>query len=292
MQYNFNVMRLKNKIQIDIDDWVQPESNLLQFYKMNGKSYVTYMTQIKNLGEGVHGLVRGDYVLISKVACDIATSPTSPYKFEGKRYYNIPCSQIIGKFKRNVLKLSNLELFKGYIIYKKVEREGNSFLNIPDVNATIGVILKVSNESSLKEGEVVMLRDNVSTPMRLESSEYFAAEERAIVGVFKDSESLSFSNLDIMNKNILMKPYISKNLLNSSILETPSITYEDLDYSDVFNRDLFKVCYIDKSLEDIKENEILILNRDYTNYVYFNNEKYFIIDGKKWISGKIIERDN
>ena len=88
-----------------------------------------------------------------------------------------------------------------------------------------------------------------------------------------------------------MKPYVSKKVLNSNILETPEINYEDLDYSDMYNRDLFKVCYADEAT-GIHAGDILLLNRDYTNYVYFNNEKYFIIDSKKWISGKIIERDN
>jgi co-chaperonin GroES (HSP10) len=292
MQYDFNTTRLKDKIQINVDEWVQPESNLLQLYKMSGRSYLTYITQVKALDKSIPNLSHGDYVLLSKVACDIATSPTSPYELDDKRFYNIPLSQVVGKFKNNSLKLGELELFKGYVIYKKISRKENSVLSISDVNTTIGIILKTSKESVLKEGNVIMLRDNVSTPIRLESSEYFAAEERAIVGIFKDSENLSFSNLTIINENILMKPYVSKNLLNSSILETPDINYEDLDYSDVFNRDLFKVYYADKSLNSIKEGEILILNRDYTNYVYFNNEKYFIIDGKKWISGKIIERDN
>lgn len=290
MAYDFNIKKMENKIQINVNKWVQAETNLLQFHKMTGRDYLSYITKVTAKGGSVEGLNKGDYILVSKVAADIATSPTSPYGLDGEKYYNIPENQIIGYFKDNVLSYSNLSLLNKNFLYEKVNRREILLLEVEDKNTTIGKVLKVEEGSTLKEGDLVLVKDNVSTPLRLESADYFAAEERSIVGIFK-SNDLTFSNIRIINENILMKPYVSKKVLNSNILETPEINYEDLDYSDMYNRDLFKVCYADEAT-DIQAGDILLLNRDYTNYVYFNNEKYFIIDSKKWISGKIIERDN
>ena len=290
MNYDFKVSKMEGKVQIDVNKWLQEGGNSLQYYKMSGKPYVTYITEVINTWDN-EDFTKGDYVLLSKVAAGIATSPTSPYEVDGVKYYNIPISQVMGVFSKNTILFDNLKMLKNNILIEKIERKQNSLLNITDTNTMIGKVLKVGSTSILKEGDIVLLKDNMSTPIRIGFNDYYAAEQRALVGVFNRNQELSIDNLSIINENILMKPYISKNILNSTILETPSINYEDLDYSDVHNRDLFQVYYADNSLKDIHSKDILLLNRDYTNYVYFNNDKFFIIDGKKWVSGKIIERD-
>ena len=152
----------------------------------------------------------------------------------------------------------------------------------------LGKVVKVGENSKVKTDDVIAVRDNVSTPIKFENKDYFAIEDKFVVGVLNSSYSIDSMNL--INEYIIMKPYISKNVLNSTVLETPEINYNDLDYSDIENRNLFKVCYADKSL-NVEKGDILLLNRDFTNYMYYNNEKFFVINGKKWISGKIIERD-
>ena len=41
----------------------------------------------------------------------------------------------------------------------------------------------------------------------------------------------------------------------------------------------------------VQEGDVVVLNRDYTTYLYYNMEKYFVIEDEKWIRARIIERD-
>ena len=86
-----------------------------------------------------------------------------------------------------------------------------------------------------------------------------------------------------------MKSYIATKLLNSNILISPDINYEDLDYSDIYNRDLFQIKFLDKKLNNFKKEDVILVRRDFTNYVYLNEEKYHLINGKDWIEAKIEE---
>lgn len=289
MRYDFNTSRLKGKVQISINNWVFPEDNLLEIRKITGNSYITYITKALAVGDEVQGINQNDYMLLSKVACDIATTPTVAYEFEGEKYFNVPSEQILGVFNNNKVTLSELTLQNKNVLFKRVNKKQSSSLFIEETNTMLGEVIKVAKGSKLKVGDKIVVRDNVSTPVRFGELEFFITEEKFIVGVTNKGESIE--DITILNGYILMKPYIPSHVLNSSILETPVINYEDLDYSDINNRNLFRVLYVDKTLKDIKEGDILLLSRDYTNYMYYENEKYFVINEEKWISGKILERD-
>lgn len=289
MRYDFNTSRLKGKVQISINNWVSPEENLLEIRKITGKSYVTYITKALVVGDEVQGINQNDYMLLSKVACDIATTPTVAYEFEGEKYFNVPSEQILGVFNNNKVTLSELTLQNKNVLFKRVNKKQSSSLVIEETNTMLGEVIKVAKGSKLKVGDKIVVRDNVSTPIRFGELELFVTEEKFIVGIANKGESIE--DITILNGYILMKSYIPSHVLNSSILETPVINYEDLDYSDINNRNLFKVMYVDKTLKGIKEGDILLLSRDYTNYMYYENERYFVINEEKWISGKILERD-
>ena len=287
MKYNFQTHRLKNKVQINIDEWEYPFENIMEIYRMSGRKYVTYITKAVTVGEGVEGIKEKDTILLSKVACDIASTPTAYYVVEGTRYFNVPQEQVIGIFHHEI-SLENLVLRDGYLLFEKIENCETTGLILTDKNTTMGKVIQ-SGESHLPTGSVILVRDNVSTPIRVNNKEFFAVEDKFVVGVIKGEGT---RKVEILNEYILMKPYISSKVLNSNILITPNINYDDLDYSDINNRNLFKVVQVDSTLKNIKVGDVLLVNRDFTNYMYYNNEKYFVINEEKWISGKIIERDN
>ena len=288
MKYDFNVKRLENKIQISIDDWLYPEENVIEFHKISGKPSATGFTKALAIGSNVEGVNKDDVLLLSKVACDVALTPTAFYTSDGKRYFNIPAEQIIGTFSKGIINFSNLVLRKGYVLFERINKTQNSIISIEEKSTMMGKVVRVSEVSPFTEGDIIIVRDNVSTPVKFGDKKYFAVEEKFVVGVA--GGTLSIKDVKILNEYILMKPYISPYVLNSTILETPDINYEDLDYSDINNRNLFKVYYFEEGI-GINKGDILLLNRDFTNYFYYENEKYFVINDKKWISGKIIERD-
>lgn len=289
MKYDFNVDRMKGKLQINIDKWLYPLQNSLEIHKINGKAYVTYITEVEFVGLNNVGISTGDIVLLSKVACDIATSPTIAYNFNESHYFNVPIEQVIGIFENKEITLNNLKMKNTNILFKRINKNQKSTIAIEEKDTMLGEIIKISESSSLKIGDIVAVRDNVSTPIKFQEDIVYAVEEKFIVGKFFNN--FEIENMELLNKYVLMKPYINPYVLNSTILETPNINYDNLDYSDINNRDLFRVYFVDKTLENIQKDDILLVNRDYTNYMYYGNEKYFVINDKKWIAGKIIERD-
>jgi hypothetical protein len=292
MTYDFNTKRMDNKIQINVREWVQPSDNLVELRKINGRSVVTYISKALTVGKGITDIKKGDYALLSKVSCDVATTPTSPYVIDDEYYYDIPYSQVMGIFLSGDVTIDSLKMLNDKVLFKKVEKVNEHLIELKDSNMMMGEVLNVGNSSSVKRGDIILLANNVSTPVYMNGVTYYAAENQAIVGVFRDKKNLKIQNMRVINNSILMKPYIPENVLNSTILKTPDINYEDLDYSNIYNRNLFRVCYFDPSLKSIKYNDIVLLDRNYTNYVYFDNEKYFLINDIKWVSAKINERDN
>ena len=283
MKYDFNTDKMRGKIQINLNEWIQP-SNGLKIYQISGKSTPTCYTRASFVGEGVD-LNTKDILFISRVARDVATTPFAFYKVEENKYFDLPEEQVIGTFKGEIT-LDNLTLRNKNIIFEKIEKVQDSILYIEEKDTMLGKVIKTAENSFLKEGDIISVRDNVSTPFM---DNYYAVEEKFVVGVFHGGTSIQ--DMEVKNEYILMKPYIAKGVLNSTVLETAGIDYDYLDYSDINNKNLFKVIYADKSIKDIKPNDLILVDKNFTNYMYYENEKYFVINEKKWISGKIIERE-
>lgn len=294
LKYDYNVQRTKNRVQINVREWVQP-TDTLEIHKMSGRAFLTYINKALKVHNETFSDVKineGDTILINKVASEIAVSPTIPYLLEDREYFDVPISQILGVFRGDV-SLNNLELTCGKVLYKRVDRTMSSQLLIPDKSTTMGFVRKLPSnyKGKLQEGMLVLVKDNVSTDLYWAQG-YSITEEKDIIAIAEiQPAGDTVLKLNVINNYTLMKPYISTNVLNSNLLISPDINYEDLDYSDMYNRNLFKVCVTDENTGLI-EGDILVLNRDYTTYVYFNNEKYFAIEnGKEWISARINERD-
>lgn len=294
LKYDYNVQRTKNRVQINVREWVQP-TDTLEIHKMSGKAFLTYINKALKVHNETFSDVEineGDTILINKVASEIAVSPTIPYLLENREYFDVPISQILGVFRGDV-SLNNLELTGGKVLYKRVDRTMSSQLLIPDKSTTMGFVKKLPSnyKGRLQEGTLILVKDNVSTDLYWAQG-YSITEEKDIIAIAEvQPTGNTVLKLNVINNYTLMKPYISTNVLNSNLLISPDINYEDLDYSDMYNRNLFKVCVTDENT-GLTEGDILVLNRDYTTYVYFNNEKYFAIEnGKEWISARINERD-
>ena len=79
MKYDFNVYKLKGKVLINVNEWLYPEDNLIEINRISGRVHVTYITKAYHVPNNSLGIKNGDVLLFSKVACDIATSPTISY---------------------------------------------------------------------------------------------------------------------------------------------------------------------------------------------------------------------
>lgn len=285
MLIDYKVTRTENCALIDVNNWI-PTSDIIS-QSMRGRITPSCVTEVieENLKED-YGVSKGDYILITQVASAVAHMRSYDLN-DKKKYFNLPISQIIGKFVNKEVSFKNLELIAGKVLIEKVSVE-NSSLILPETSDMLGKVMKVNSEiSSIKQGSVVLLKDNIATPIRLDGKEYYAADDSNIVGVL--NYGLGVEDIEFVNESILMKQHHNKHLLGSDFLIAPDINYEDLDYSDIHNRDLFQIKFLDKNIKELKRDDIVLARRDYTNYVYLNNEKYFLLNGKKWIEAKIEE---
>lgn len=298
---DYKVLKSEDSILINVNNWVYPSG--LSIQKISGKASISYITKALDchyvsdvFKEYTDSTInKGDYILLTRVASEVA-SMRSYDLGDGQKYFNVPIQQVLGTFKNNDISLDSLEMLYNKILIEKIDTNQTGLLLSGD-NNMIGKILKVGtiglDESynpkplRVKQGDVVIVKDNVSTEIRLGDKDYYAVEETHVVGVI--SYGFSIDDITFINDSILMVPYNNPKVLNSSLLITPDINYEDLDYSDIYNRDLFQVKYVDKELKDVEVGDVLLVKRDYTNYVYLNQEKYFLLNGQKWIETKIIK---
>lgn len=294
---DYNVKKSEDCVLINVNNWIQPSE--IEVQKINGKASISCITQALqiNYHSDVYGskpIKVGDRILITKVAAEIA--PMRSYDLgDGQKYYNVPLTQILGVFKDSEISFDSLEMVYNKVLIEKIDIKQSDLYTID--NSMIGKIVKIGNTGFTKDlkpknlrvkvGDVIIVKDNISTEIRLNNKVYYALEENNIVGII--GYGFSLADVTFINESILMKPYINSNILNSSILITPDINYEDLDYSDIYNRNAFKIEYLDEDIKELSKGDVVIVKRDFTNYVYFNQEKYFLLNGKEWVETKIIE---
>lgn len=289
--FDYNVKKTEDCVLIYVDNWIQASDIAIQ--KINGKSSISCIAEALKIHEHNYknsSIKEGSYMLITKVAADVCRYTN--FEIDGKKFFNIPIMQVLGIFEDNRITLNNLNMIYDKILVERIDTNSCDNIILPKTNEMIGRVVKIGTNKfdknfnkiplQVKTGDVVLVKDNVSTPIRLDGKDYFAIEESAVVGVVEKNGEITF-----INESILMQPFHFKKLLNSTILEAPDINYEDLDYSEVYNRDLFKIKYIDKRIKDLKENDIVLVKRDFTNYVYLNQEKYHLINGKNYIEAKL-----
>ena len=290
--FDYNVKKTEDCVLIYVNKWVQASDIVIQ--KINGRYSTSCIVEALKVHEKNYknsSIKEGSYLFITSVAADVCRYTN--FEIDGEKFFNLPIMQVLGVFKDNLINLNNLEMIYNKILVEKIDTNSYAGIVLPETNEMIGKVVKIGTNSfdkdfnkiplQVKIDDVVLIKDNVSTLIRLDGKDYYAIEEKSIVGIIKENAEITF-----INESILMQPYYFKNLLNSTILEAPDINYEDLDYSEVYNRDLFKIKYIDKSISELNEGDIVLAKRDYTDYVYLKQEKYFLLFGKNWIEAKII----
>ena len=300
--FDYKVNRTENCIMVKTSEWIENTSNLIQKYRLSGRQLPTYFTKVideniidEKFKEAKSALKEDVIVLLTRIVSNVAYYRS--YSINNEKYYDIPVMQIIGTFKDNTISYDNLQLFYDKIIIEKIEVNHSLLLPVQD-NTMIGKIVKVGNcrfnkkwerlPLSVKEGNIVLIKDNATTEVTFNSKKYYITEENSVVGIWDKVEKLSLENLKLINESVILKENFEDISVKSSILITPEVSYDDLDVSDRYNKNIFKVIKADLNLTQLKKNDTIFINRDITNYVYFDNKKYFVINGINDIEGKII----
>ena len=297
---DFKVPKIKDCIVIDTKNWLQNSSQILTIHRMSGRDIPTYIAKVLDVyaeKDALKGSVeKDDTVLITRIASEVAQSRAFEVEVGDKRYYNVPIMQVLGIFANGIISYDNLTMLFDKILIKKIDTSRIGLLDIPNSNTMIGEVVKIGTckfdknwnkkELQVKVGDLVLIRDNATTEVFLENETYYATEENMVVGLFK-SNNFTLDNLELINESIILEPYIPSTALNTSLL-TPLLNFEDEDITDIYNRDLFKVISVDKSLTKLKKNDIILTDRSVTTYVYIGIDKYFVLFGMEYLEAKIV----
>lgn len=295
---DLKVPKFKDKVVINTKKWVQNyDGSGLGIYRMSGRDLPTYLIkaeEVYDYSERFKGVInKGDLLFTSRISSEVCSYQTFELEDEGS-YNSIPIMQVIGTFKENKVSFNNLTLLFDKILVQKKENQYKGFV-LPNSNTFIGEVVKVgtnrfdkdgnSHDLRVSVGDTVLIRDNVTTEIYLDGQQFFATEEAMVVAIFNNSD-YKLEEAEIISDSVLMIPYIPEKV-GDSVFLTPNLAYEDLDMTDIYNRDLFKVVAVDSNLTKIQKDDILLLDRNITNYVYHGLDKYFIVSGMDLIEAKI-----
>lgn len=299
--FDYKVDRNIDTVLIDTENWIQNSSNLLQTYRISGRSVITYLSKIEDsyisnkFKRANSVLKKGNIVLVSRVASEIARDRA--FSIGNGKYYNVPVMQILGYFEDNQISYDSLTLLYNKILFEKIDTT-NSPIQRVNNNSMIGKVLKVGTNKfnpiwqeeplTVQVGDTVIVKDNVTTKISLGAKDYYVTEESAVVGIFNSEDNYLLDNVKFINQSVLLKEYIAEKVLDSDLLCTPLINLSDLDYSDLYNINCFQVVYRDENLRQINPGDVVLMDRSMTNYVYINDDKYFIVNGMSYIEGKVL----
>lgn len=306
---NFNYKLKKNKsencILIKAKEWEDNTSQLIKLCSKSGREGVTYISRVldENIDKKTYNtqISKGDKVLLTKTASNVAyLAPFKiPVNFDNTEYGNVHVMQIIGKFEGEETTLESLQPLYDKVIMEKVKVEVSDTLEVTTGDElSVGKIVKIGTNRfsnkwekeplKTKVGDVVLLRDNITTNITFSSKDYMCTEEGMIVGVFKNEEDLSLDNLEYINNSVLMKEFEKEKIEDNSVIFSPILDINIEDISDIYDRDRFTVVGKDSKISELSKGDNIYMWRDYTNYVYFKGKQYFITYGIKDILGKYI----
>ena len=297
---DFKVPRTKDSIIIDVKSWVNNSSQILTIHRMSGRDIPTYITKVLEVNvekECLKGYVnKGDTVLLTRVASEVAQQRAYEIELGDKRYYDVPVMQVLGIFSGGDISYDAFNMLFDKILIKRINTSRVGLLEIPNSNTMIGEVVKIGaygfdtdwNKKALKVkvGDKVLIRDNVTTEISFGDETLYATEESMVVGIFEKDDYL-LENLKLINESIIIDSYIPSELTSANFV-TPLLNFESEDVTDIYNRDLFKIIAVDKSLTDLKKDDIILTDRSVTNYMYIGADKYFMLTGMKYLEAKIV----
>lgn len=301
--FDYKIDKHKDTVLIDPTAWVKNDSNIVQRYKLSGKDISTYITKVLDIYID-HDVAKdyisvGDTVLLTRIVSDVAQYRGFIGPDRSSKYFVTPILQVIGVFKDDKISLDNLNVLFDKVIYEKVQPKQEGLLTDSEGINNLGKVVKVgsfavdnnweSKPLTVQIGDTILVKDNISTEIVLDGKIYYVVDESGIIGISSTGACSSLDDFKLINRVMLMTPYIPEKMSKDSLLWTPIINYEDLDYSEIYCRNQFKINYLDKNLTNIKKGDIVIIDRNVTTYVYFNKQRYFVINGTNYIEGRKIQ---
>ena len=266
---------------INSEDWHSPEPLVLT--NLKGKIIPTNITTAVgiNPAPAYRPLLFkvGDLIALS----GLATRMTSylPFKLpdDPTIYSSTHLSQVIGYFVDNKVDYDNFIPIYDKVMFKPIEVKQSDFLYLSDDNLSVGVVVKTGDGGfnddwdrvpmNFELGDVVLVRDNVSTRVTLGQEDYYVVDDKFIMGKFESEDKLNIEDLKLCEGVHLFEEYEDDTIEGSTLYKVPMGDEDDI--SQTYQNMLFKLVKSDEVPEGI-----YYINRIDTEYVKFKNKTYFV----------------
>ena len=296
--YNIEGARSNNCILIDTKNWIANSSNEIVGYNTRGGILTNYITEVlaTNIREdnSCYGLIGvGDIVLLTATATRVYNSHTFniPVGYDDIKYTDIPTTHVIGKFADKKISLPTLKLFNDFVLLQQEDIGTNSTISLVEKNRTVYKVIRTSDKvESVTEGDVVLVGDNVTTPITLSGIEYYVISESLIIALLnmsvEDKRELTAELIRPLKDYTVYKDYQSEKVYGTTLIAKPEYDETKDEFtSALYTEDFYEV--IESDLDILKEHDIVMVSRAATNYVTYNGIRYYTTRGKQFLEARI-----
>ena len=266
---------------INSEDWHSPEPLVLT--NLKGKIIPTNITTTVGINPAPAyrplPFKVGDLIALSGLATRITSYLPFKLPDDPTIYSSTHLSQVIGYFVDNKVDYDNFIPIYDKVMFKPIEVKQSDFLYLSDDNLSVGVVVKTGDGGfnddwdrvpmNFKVGDVVLVRDNVSTRVTLGQEDYYVVDDKFIMGKFESEDKLNIEDLKLCEGVHLFEEYEDDTIEGSMLYKVPMGDEDDI--SQTYQNMLFKLVKSDEVPEGI-----YYINRIDTEYVKFKNKTYFV----------------
>ena len=266
---------------INSEDWHSPEPLVLT--NLKGKIIPTNITTAVGINPAPAyrplPFKVGDLIALSGLATRITSYLPFKLPDDPTIYSSTHLSQVIGYFVDNKVDYDNFIPIYDKVMFKPIEVKQSDFLYLSDDNLSVGVVVKTGDGGfnddwdrvpmNFKLGDVVLVRDNVSTRITLGQEDYYVVDDKFIMGKFESEDKLNIEDLKLCEGVHLFEEYEDDTIEGSMLYKVPMVDEDDI--SQTYQNMLFKLVKSDEVPEGI-----YYINRIDTEYVKFKNKTYFV----------------
>jgi len=295
-KYDIEGSRSENCVLTNTEQWFVNDSNMIVEFNSRGGVSNTFITEVlaENLSEEHKGEIgAGDVILITAVAAKLyGARPFSiPIDLDSTKYTDIPYQHIIGKFEGKI-SFSTLHLLGDFLLLKRLKnvdtREDGFCVTTEYTDSVYEVVKKASSVDVTSK--VVLVKDNVVTPIMLEGIQYYAVSFKDVVAGFDvNAGEYTVSTIDTVYNHYMIAEDCQTQFANEgSTIYKAGYDLEEQEWlSESYNENRFRVVL--SMLDGIDANDIIYAIREAFEYCTFGGTKYFVMDNKRFILAKLKE---
>lgn len=295
-KYDIKGSRSENCVLTNTEQWFVNDSNMIVEFNSRGGVSNTFITEVlaENLSEEHKGEIgAGDVILITAVAAKLyGARPFSiPIDLDSTKYTDIPYQHIIGKFEGKI-SFSTLHLLGDFLLLKRLKnvdtREDGFCVTTEYTDSVYEVAKKASSVDVISK--VVLVKDNVVTPIMLEGIQYYAVSFKDVVAGFDvNAGEYTVSTIGTVYNHYMIAEDCQTQFANEgSTIYKAGYDLEEQEWlSESYNENRFRVVL--SMLDGIDANDIIYAIREAFEYCTFGGTKYFVMDNKRFILAKLKE---